>query len=172
VLCFGAGGAAIALSVYLARRPNAGDRPTHFYVVDINPHRLDGLREIHAKLTTDIQFTYLLHTSAAQNDALLTRLPPGSVVVNATGMGKDTPGSPISDAAPFPILGFAWDMNYRGELTFLRQARQQQGERTLTVENGWVYFLHGWTQVISAVFDSPLSPALFAALDAEAVPFR
>ena len=36
---------------------------------------------------------------------------------------------------------------------FLRQARAQQAARKLQVEDGWVYFIHGWTQVIAEVFD-------------------
>jgi shikimate 5-dehydrogenase len=39
--------------------------------------------------------------------------------------------------------------NYRGDLVFLDQARAA-GVR---FEDGWVYFLHGWTQVIAEVFD-------------------
>jgi hypothetical protein len=26
-------------------------------------------------------------------------------------------------------------------------------KRRLTVEDGWIYFLHGWTRVIAEVFD-------------------
>ena len=48
------------------------------------------------------------------------------MVVNATGLGKDSPGSPISDAATFPNGGIAWDFNYRGELLFLEQALSQK----------------------------------------------
>ena len=32
----------------------------------------------------------------------MSGLPAGWVVINVTGMGKDTPGSPVSDAAAFP----------------------------------------------------------------------
>jgi shikimate 5-dehydrogenase len=74
-------------------------------------------------------------------------------VANATGLGKDAPGSPITDAAIFPEYGYAWDFNYRGDLVFLDQARRQAAARHLTLEDGWVYFIHGWTQVIAEVFD-------------------
>jgi shikimate 5-dehydrogenase len=57
-------------------------------------------------------------------------------MVNATGLGKDGPGSPITDAAPFPEWGYAWDFNYRGDLVFLEQARRQQTARRLHVEDG------------------------------------
>ena len=53
------------------------------------------------------------------NDRLVGRLKPSSLVVNATGLGKDAPGSPITDNAQFPAKGIAWDFNYRGELAFL-----------------------------------------------------
>ena len=85
---------------------------------------------------------------------LETGVPPeGTLVMNATGLGKDRPGSPVTDVARFPNQGLAWDFNYRGDLKFLEQARGQAEERDLVVEDGWIYFVHGWTQVIAEVFD-------------------
>ena len=84
-------------------------------------------------------------------DELMAGLAPGSLVVNATGMGKDLPGCPLTEAALFPLRGVIWELNYRGDLEFLRLARSQQAERRLQVEDGWLYFLHGWTQVIAQV---------------------
>jgi shikimate 5-dehydrogenase len=37
-------------------------------------------------------------------------------------------------------------------LVFLRQARAQNEARHLQVEDGWTYFIHGWTRVIAEVF--------------------
>ena len=88
-----------------------------------------------------------------QNDAVLRRLSPGALVINATGLGKDAPGSPLSDAAVFPPQAIAWDLNYRGALVFLDQARRQQEPRRMQVEDGWTYFIYGWTRVIAEVFD-------------------
>jgi len=96
------------------------------------------------------------------------KLPPGSVVINATGMGKDRPGSPITEAGVFPDHGLVWELNYRGALDFLQQARRQQAERKLKIEDGWNYFLHGWTQVIAEVFHLTLTPELFTQLDSAA----
>jgi shikimate 5-dehydrogenase len=73
-------------------------------------------------------------------------------VINATGMGKDTPGSPITDAAEFPEGGLVWELNYRGDLQFLQQALQQRERRRLQVHDGWRYFIHGWATVIEEVF--------------------
>ena len=100
------------------------------------------------------------------NDAILGRLKPHSLAINATGLGKDAPGSPITDAAVFPEHGLAWDFNYRGDLVFLDQGRARQQARRLTVEDGWVYFIHGWTRVMAEVFhvDIPTSGAGFEQL--------
>jgi shikimate 5-dehydrogenase len=68
-------------------------------------------------------------------------------------MGKDVPGSPLTDDVRFPERGVVWEFNYRGSLEFLHQARAQQQARDLVVEDGWRYFIHGWTQVIADVFD-------------------
>jgi shikimate 5-dehydrogenase len=84
---------------------------------------------------------------------VLASLKPGSLVINATGLGKDTPGSPLTDQAVFPEAAVVWDLNYRGNLDFLDQARREAGARNLTIVNGWTYFIHGWTQVIAEVFD-------------------
>ena len=89
----------------------------------------------------------------AANDDILQSLKPGSLVVNATGLGKDRPGSPLTDEGAFPQDGLVWDFNYRGELVFLDQARVQQAKKNLLGEDGWIYFLHGWTRVIAEVFD-------------------
>src|ERR1035437_3465520 len=67
----------------------------------------------------------------------------------ATGLGQDRPGSPLSDQVVFPERGLIWDFNYRGSLEFLHQAQRQQHDRDLVVEDGWRYFIHGWTQVVA-----------------------
>jgi shikimate 5-dehydrogenase len=59
----------------------------------------------------------------------------------------------------FPQDAFAWDFNYRGDLVFLDQARAQPPERNVRVEDGWVYFIHGWTRVIAEVFDIDIPTA-------------
>jgi shikimate 5-dehydrogenase len=172
VLCLGSGGAAVATSVFLANRPDAADRPRQFTLVDVSQERLDHAREIHEQLQTDITFRYLLNADALENDRLMGALPPGSVVINATGMGKDRPGSPVTDAGVFPQGGYLWEFNYRGELNFLHQARRQADQRQLTIEDGWVYFLHGWTQVVAQVFQIELTPRVFARLDEAASTLR
>lgn len=162
VLCLGVGGAAIAISVYLAGQI---DRPQKFICVDRVQSRLDSLRRIHSRLKNPITFEYILSDDSLQNDQLMAQLPPGSMVINATGMGKDRPGSPITDSGLFPEQGIVWELNYRGELGFLQQARRQRDRRHLMIEDGWSYFIYGWTQAIAQVFHLSLTPELFTALD-------
>jgi hypothetical protein len=66
----------------------------------------------------------------------------------------------------------AWEFNYRGELDFLQQARAQEAGRRLLVEDGWVYFLYGWTQVIAQVFHITIDDELFDRLAAIAETIR
>ena len=91
-------------------------------------------------------------------------MPDGTIVVNATGMGKDTPGSPVSDVGLFPRNGIAWEINYRGELDFWHQAMAQRESRNVFVEDGWLYFLHGWTQVVAEVLNITLDAETFEKL--------
>ncbi len=172
LLLLGAGGAAAALALHLLNKSAAADRPSHFTFVDVDAHRLDHVRRMVQKRPTDIAFHYVQHTTAQQNDALLAQLPPASVVINATGMGKDRPGSPITDQAHFPEQGVAWELNYRGALDFMHQANRQQAARNLTVADGWVAFLHGWTGVIAHVLDVEITPPRFARMAAIATQFR
>jgi shikimate dehydrogenase len=172
VLCFGAGGAAVSISLYLANQSEQHDRPEKFLVTDISEERLEHIQSIHQHLETDVQFEYILNADAKRNDALMSELPVGSLVINATGMGKDRPGSPITDKAIFPENSLVWELNYRGELGFLKQAKMQKDSSHLYIEDGWVYFLHGWTQVMAEIFDFELTPELFQALDSVASQHR
>ena len=40
----------------------------------------------------------------------------------------------------------------------MQQAEAQAAGRNVRVEDGWVYFVHGWTQVISKVLNVPIDP--------------
>lgn len=170
VLCLGGGGAASAISVYAANADPAHGKPRRFIIVDVSQERLDHMRAIHAKMDTPapLNIKYILNNDPLHNDALMSELPTGSLIINATGLGKDRPGSPITDAARFPQGGLVWEINYRGALDFLQQAKRQAAQRNLIIEDGWVYFVHGWSQVVSVVFDAPLTPEIFAQLDAAA----
>ena len=165
VLCLGGGGSASALIVYLATRQEAVDRPERFIVVNRSQERLDGIQRLVRQLGSDIEFELICQIDPTANDRLMTHLPAGSIVINATGMGKDLPGSPITSEGRFPKNGIAWELNYRGELEFLHQAMRQRESAGLRVEDGWTYFLHGWTQVIAEVLHIEMSRELFNSLE-------
>jgi shikimate dehydrogenase len=172
-VCLGAGGAGTAILVYLVEGQTPADPPSRIVMVDKSQESLDALRRVHGRLgTSSTEIEYVENADPAENDGLLDALPPGSLIVNATGMGKDIPGSPVTDSARFPERGVVWDLNYRGELDFLRQARRQERTRDLRVEDGWLYFLHGWSEVISEVFHVELTPERFELLSTEAEAIR
>ena len=54
----------------------------------------------------------------------------------------------------------------------MHQAGRQRASRGVKVEDGWIYFVHGWTQVIAEVFDVTLTPELFDELDRAAASIR
>jgi shikimate 5-dehydrogenase len=171
-LLLGAGGSNLAISVHLLAARPPEDRPRRLVVVNRSAGRLASMRSVHERLGASAATEYVENADPRENDRLLASLPPGSLVVNGTGMGKDTPGSPITDAAAFPERGLVWELNYRGELEFLRQALRQQRVRDLTVVDGWRYFIHGWTTVIEEVFDVEISRAMHEELAALALSQR
>jgi shikimate 5-dehydrogenase len=169
-LVLGAGGAGNALSYQLGVRT---DVPSQIIVTALDEPALRHARGLHERAGIGPGLVrYELTRTAQDGDALAGSLPPGSVVVNATGMGKDRPGSPVSDAVTFPEYGIVWDFNYRGDLRFLAQARAQQEQRSLRVEDGWRYFIHGWTTVIADVFAIPMPSERVDALSAFAARIR
>lgn len=149
----GAGGSTIALTWHLMRRERGDDVPARIVVSNRSRPRLDEIRRIHREIDSAVPCDYVLAPDPADNDAVLPTLRPGSLVINATGLGKDAPGSPLTGRAVFPEKAVVWDLNYRGDLVFLDQARAQAEARGLTIVDGWTYFIHGWTQVIAEVFD-------------------
>ncbi len=152
-LILGAGGSAISLAWHLSKASHGKNRPARIHIANRSTPRLEHIRMLHAAWKSGVPLETHHVPRPEISDFLLANLPPGSLVVNATGLGKDAPGSPITGAAIFPERGLVWEFNYRGELIFLDQARAQEKSRRLHIEDGWVYFLHGWTRVISDVFD-------------------
>ena len=103
LFCSGAGGAATATLLALIEQPNAVDRPARFTAVDIDPNRLAHMQEMAEQFESGIELNCILSQSAAQNGLLLAQLPPHSLVINATGMGKDRLGSPLPQTTVSPL---------------------------------------------------------------------
>lgn len=181
ICLLGAGGSSLALTTYLMKK-GLDDSPSKIFITNRSTTRIEQMRTIHEQINparlispkSGIEVEYTHCPAPAENDQVVNRLKPGSIVVNATGLGKDAPGSPITDAAVFPENGMAWDFNYRGELIFLEQANARKQKGNLHVEDGWTYFIHGWTRVIAQVFgiDIPTKGAMFDELSQIAAKVR
>lgn len=141
IVCLGAGGTTRALAYHLAARTTL-----EFICADRDPA---ALRE----LARENPGRVIGHVGEGPWDELVATAPPGSLIVNATGMGKDRPGDPTSEAVRFPERAVIWELNYRGELGFLGQARRQAGSAHLAVHDGWQLFCHGWAAALSVVLD-------------------
>jgi len=172
VFLMGAGGSALAISSYLTKQEHGVNIPRRIVVSNRSQARLDSAKALLSKIDTPTEFAYILCPEPQDNDAVLHRLPDRSLVVNATGLGKDRPGSPLTDEAQFPKGSLVWELNYRGDLLFMHQANRQKDARQLHVEDGWVYFLHGWTQVIQDVFRLALDRPTFDRLEDIALQFQ
>lgn len=160
----GAGGSALAISAYLANEEKHGsDIPSWLNFNNRSEPRLSTAVRILSDLNLPI--SYHLCKTPEYNDKIVEALPPGSLVVNATGLGKDRPGSPLTDNCRFPQNGLVWELNYRGSLEFMHQAEKQKEARNLIIEDGWTYFIHGWTQVIAEVFHIDITGERFEACD-------
>ena len=172
-LIIGAGGSSLATSIYLMDAAKHGDnRPAKIVVTNRSKPRLEHMQAIHESLDSDVPVEYHFCPTFKENDAVVAQMPEHTLVINATGLGKDVPGSPLTDAAVFPQNGLIWEFNYRGDLKFLHQALAQKTERNLIVEDGWIYFIHGWSQVIAEVFHLELTPELVTELSNTASDLR
>jgi shikimate 5-dehydrogenase len=163
VFVIGAGGSSIAVTCYLKGSRHGDDKPAKITVANRSAPRLHEIQRVHEAVGATIPMDYILTPKVEDNDAIVNRLPEHSLIINATGLGKDVPGSPVTDRARFPNHAYVWEFNYRGDLEFLRQANIQKEERDLTVEDGWIYFIHGWTRALADVFriDIPTEGKVF-----------
>ncbi|MDR1507132.1 MAG: shikimate dehydrogenase [Treponema sp.] len=157
VLLLGAGGSSLAMSLYFSRQDAVDNMPRRITIANRSEPRLVSARNALEHCGTNTVFRFLHCPVPADNDALVAALPPYSLVVNATGLGKDAPGSPTTEAVSYPENSLVWEINYRGDLLFVRQAQGQQKTKRLHIENGWKYFIYGWTQVIAEVFHVVIS---------------
>ena len=161
LLLLGAGGSSLALTLYLhgARWPGGRCR-RRLVVTNRREPRLEEMREIHAEIGFQIPIDYRAGPDPGhQRRGGRGGLRPGSVVVNATGLGKDRPGLTTDRRRRFPTgrspgtstTAATWSSSTRPSVQAVRPGLQ--------VEDGWVYFIHGWTRVIAEVFhiDIPTS---------------
>ena len=159
----GAGGSSLAVCAYLQNEKHVQNVPARINMTNRSVPRL--AEAVHLLEKSRVPMSYHLCPRPEWNDKVVEALPEGSLVINATGMGKDRPGSPLTDACAFPKNGMVWEFNYRGTLEFMHQAEAQKDARDLTIEDGWTYFIHGWTQVIAEVFHIDITGERLAMCD-------
>ncbi len=173
VFIMGAGGSAISMCSYFMRNAGHGNDPAEIVIANRSQPRLQEIRRINEGMNpAGIPTRYYLTPEPGQNDAVLATMGEGSLIVNATGLGKDRPGSPLTDAARFPKGALVWEINYRGDLKFMHQALAQRETQQLTVVDGWMYFIYGWTQVIAEVFHTPIRGERLREMDRIAARFN
>jgi shikimate 5-dehydrogenase len=147
VVCLGAGGSAIALGRHLLSRPVP---PARLTFTDRNSVAGQHLLAVLAPWAESRSAHLDVHVGAGPWDVHIESSPAGTLVVNATGLGKDRPGSPVSPGVTFPPGTVVWDLNYRGDLAMLRAARSRTG---LVAHDGWSLFCHGWAAALGPILD-------------------
>lgn len=178
VLCLGAGGAATAL--LLALHLDIGDDtqgtlaphanpPARVIFADTSRQALADLRAVASRAQIPTAHLSFAHVRGASDcDKLAAGLPTPALVINATGLGKDRPGSPLTAATPLGPATLAWDLNYRGTLTYLYQATA----RGAPVVDGWDYFVAGWAGALTAIAGVRFTGGLLAQFAQAAAPHR
>ena len=165
LVLFGAGGAATAL---LAAMFGSGTRmapPDRVVVFDIDARRLEIARSLMRYLAPTVPLELHLASSERGADATdFSSIAPGSLLVNATGLGKDRAGSPLGLPAAWPTEAIVWDLNYRGELSFLRDAQAQAAKRRLSVWDGWPLFIRGWSEALERLRGTSMTDHELAAM--------
>jgi len=161
----GAGGSAIAICSYLLKPSNGDNIPSKVIVANRSLPRLHEIERLVKEINPNVPASFIHSPDTLDNDRILAEIKPDSLIINATGLGKDRPGSPLSDACVYPQDCLVWELNYRGDLTFMKQAQVQAQEKNLYIEDGWTYFIHGWTQVVAEVFHIDITGEVFDACE-------
>jgi shikimate dehydrogenase len=158
-IILGGGGAGVALADSLIHEKDLGC--TRVTIAEIDSERVLTLRSQISSWSPPfpVQVQLVKHSS----DDLVSGAGSGSLIANASGLGKDRPGSPISEFAVFPHGAIAWEFNYRFiaqvQPTFWDISLRQAQSQTLTLEDGWDYFVWNWLEMLSNIVG--LSPDSF-----------
>ncbi len=173
VFIIGAGGSARAICSYLLAEERGDNIPSRIVISNRSKPRLEKIEGINERLNNgNVKLEYYLTPKLEDNDKIMETIKPNSLIVNATGLGKDRPGSPLSDDCKFPNDSLVWELNYRGDLKFYHQALAQKTVKSLYVEDGWMYFIYGWTEVIKEVFNVEINESTFKNIKRIALNYR
>ena len=151
IVLIGSGGAAIAFCDFLCNS-NMGERIMNcinLFVVEKNKKKLANIKSIFSNTPHDI--SYQLAQSKKELGEVINGINSTAIIINATGMGKDTPGSPLPQKQKFSYGSILWDLNYRGDLKFLKNAAQYNTNTTIHLEDGWQLAVYGWLHVLEKI---------------------
>lgn len=155
LLVLGAGGTAAALlAAIFTDGEGRRDGPRRVHLFDVVADRARQLSELVASWSPRTTVTAHPATDAGM---VMAGLAPHSLIVNATGVGKDTPGSPVTLPAAWPRHAIFWEVNYRGELAMLGDAIAAAPERELRVHDGWSLFIAGWAEALGTMLGRAVS---------------
>ena len=153
IIVLGGGGASRAIALVASALPNV----RRIAVTEIDSRRRSELQRWVAWLRIRGVNKPIDILPAEANNELTSNAAPGALVVNASGLGKDSAGSPISRKVKFPFGSIVWDLNYRGELTFLDHANDQADKRDLFVMDGFSLFVKNWTWLLECALGKKLN---------------
>lgn len=159
ICILGCGGAGLALGYIILKYYNNSFKK--IIMTDTNVDRLEVVKQVLSVYDADNKLSFIPINRIDDNDDVINKLNKESYIVNATGVGKDLPGSPISCDIQIPFGSCLWEYNYRGDLMFMNIAQKQSKEKKLTLYNGFEYFIYGWTTVISRVLNIDISNDIF-----------
>ena len=159
ICILGCGGAGIALGYAILKFYNTNFNKV--IMTDINLNRLEQARKTLLAYDNEGKLQLIHVKNIQDNDIIINSLSSDSFVVNATGVGKDVQGSPISNTVQFPYGSCVWEYNYRGSLEYMKIAEAQALEKHLSVYDGFEYFIYGWTTVISRVLNKKITKNTF-----------
>ena len=159
VLLLGAGGSLLLLYPYFAQEQFGANVPKRIIIASTEAFRDWSLHKPFSTESIQHHFEYIHNPTPADNDKTLASLKPHSLIVNARI--RHNAQDLLTDIAYSRRTAW-YEINYRGDLLFQAPGRSAGTiQAAPRLEDGWIHFIHGWTQVISKYFKST-SRARFA----------
>ena len=148
-LILGGGGAGLALANTLVTDTALGCKS--IAISETDQRRAENIRKRVSTWNASIPIEVVNPKETA--DALVAEVGAGGLIANATGLGKDRPGNPVTESVDFPPQAHIWEFNYRfvmqSQETFMETATKRADQLGLTVIDGWEYFIWGWLVVMA-----------------------
>lgn len=158
ILIMGGGGAGLALFYTIISSEIIVKK---IVITESDPLRRHFLTRKVDEIAHKFKSEVLIEVTDSQNsDKTIAELGSGALIVNATGMGKDLPGSPIRNPDNIFNNSIIWEFNYRGELNFLNDCMKIRDRKNFLIEDGWYYFIHGWANVLCTALNKTVTEKL------------